>query len=561
MLRTHAGRQLVLFILATTAKPEVQTSVTISSASAVFSSVSGPSTRPPKTRLRLVVGTLVFLLLCIGGGCYVYAHWPYRYRNVEPLLQKVFASQIKMDHYRLTYFPRPGFVATGLTLRRYSAPDLPPIGSAGSLLVQGSWADLLLFRHRVRLVDVGGLHVVIPPVGSRANQEDFPPGSSVDFSGPATVVEELNIHDAALDIMRVNGGRYSFPIRQLIIRNLRKGQTVSYSVDMQNAWPGGHILANGNFGPLLPSNLGATPVSGNFTFTSVKLEDIHGLRGGLSSSGRFYGALTAIEGDMTCETPDFAVGKGKPTQVAASTHVTVNGLNANIILHTIDVHTGATAVHAEGNIVGSPKVTNLEITVANGRAQDILHPFFKGEVPITGAVWLHSHARLTPAGEGLTFFKRLQMDGVFDIPSERLTNRSTEQKLSDFSQRAQGAKPTEQPAPEDRVAGGTAEVFSSLKGPAKIRDGIVSTQRLNFRVPGADVNVNGTFSLHDGTVHMLGDVSMQSDISHTTTGVKSMLLKPLIPFFKKHNAGAKIPIAITGSPHQYKVTQDILHNK
>jgi hypothetical protein len=62
---------------------------------------------------------------------------------------------------------------------------------------------------------------------------------------------------------------------------------------MQNAWPSGHILAKGNFGPLLPSNLGATQVSGDFTFTSVKLEDIHGLSGGLSSAGRFYGALTS----------------------------------------------------------------------------------------------------------------------------------------------------------------------------------------------------------------------------------------------------------------------------
>jgi hypothetical protein len=505
---------------------------------------------------------LVFIVLCVAGGRYVNAHWPYRYRNVEPLLQKVFASQIKIDHYHRTYFPRPGFVATGLTLRRYSAPDLPPIGSADSLLVQGSWVDLLLLRNRVRLVDVEGLHIVIPPVGSRANQEDFPPGSSADFSGPATVVEQLNIHHATLDIMRVNGSRYSFPIRQLVIRNLRKGQAISYFVDMQNAWPSGHILAKGNFGPLLPSNLGATPVSGDFTFSSVKLEDIHGLRGGLSSAGRFYGALTAIEADLTSETPDFAVGKGRPTNLAASTHVTINGLNANVILHTVDVHTGATAVHAEGDIVGSPKVTNLEIAVTNGRAQDILRPFFKGEVPITGAVWLHSHARLTPAGEGLTFFKRLQMDGVFDIPSERLTDRGTEQKLSDFSQRAQGAKQaTQERAAGDEVRGETAEVFSSLNGRAKIRDGIVSTQRLNFKVPGADVNVNGTFSLHDGKVHMLGDVSTQSDVSHAATGVKSVLLKPLIPFFKKHNAGAKIPIAITGSPNQYKVTQDILHNK
>jgi hypothetical protein len=504
----------------------------------------------------------VFIVLCVAGGRYVNAHWPYRYRNVEPLLQKVFASQIKIDHYHRTYFPRPGFVATGLTLSRYSAPDLPPIGSARSLLVQGTWADLLLLRNRVRLVDVEGLHVVIPPVGSRANHEDFPPGSSADFSGPATVVEQFNIRNATLDVLRVNGKRYSFPIRQLVIRNLRKGQTISYSVDMQNAWPDGHILANGSFGPLLPSNLGATPVSGDFTFTSVKLEDIHGLRGGLSSAGHFHGALTAIEADITSETPDFAVGKGKPTRLAASTGVTVNGLNANIVLHTIDVHTGATAVHAEGDIIGSPKVTNLEIAVANGQAQDILRPFFQGQVPIYGAVWLHSHARLTPAGEGLTFLKRLQMDGVFNIPSERLTNRNTEKKLSDFSQRAQGAKPAEQqPAVGDGFEGGSAEAFSSLNGRATIRDGIVSTQRLNFQVPGADVKVNGTFNLHDGKVHMLGDVSMQSDVSHAATGVKSILLKPLVPFFKKHNAGAKIPIAITGSPHQYKVTQDILHNK
>jgi hypothetical protein len=54
---------------------------------------------------------------------------------------------------------------------------------------------------------------------------------------------------------------------------------------------------------------------------------------------------------------------------------------------------------------------------------------------------------------------------------------------------------------------------------------------------------------------------MQSDISHTATGFKSALMKPLIPFFKKNNAGAVIPIAITGGPGGYKVTQNLLHQK
>ena len=50
---------------------------------------------------------------------------------------------------------------------------------------------------------------------------------------------------------------------------------------------------------------------------------------------------------------------------------------------------------------------------------------------------------------------------------------------------------------------------------------------------------------------------MDTDISHTTTGFKSFLLKPLAPFFKKKNAGAVVPIAVTGTPGHYQVSQDI----
>jgi AsmA-like C-terminal region len=490
------------------------------------------------------------------------AYWPYRYRNVEPLLQKVFASQIKIDHYHRIYFPHPGFVATGLTLRRNSAPDLPPIGSARDLLVQGNWLDLLLFRDRVRLVDVGGLQVVIPPVGSRANHEDFPPGSSGDFAGPTTVVEEFNVHDAELDILRVDGGRYSFPIRQLVIRNLRKGSSISYFVDMQNAIPGGHIVANGSMGPLYPDDLGATPVSGEFTFTPVNLGDIYGISGTFSANGHFKGALTAIEANAYSVTPDFAVGSGKPTRLEAVGHLTVNGLNGNIVLHSIDAHVGATTVHVSGEILGAPKVTNLDLTVTKGRAEDILRPFFKEKVPVTGSVWLQSHAYIAAAEGGQKFLQRLRMDGAFDIPNEWLTNKGTEQSLSAFSQRAQGLKqPEVETSATDPAAGDVGEVLSSLKGPARIRNGVVSTDGLDFQVPGAVVKVKGTFSLYDKSVHMVGDLHMQTDLSHVTTGFKSVLLKPFAPFFKKQNAGAVIPIAITGSPNHYQVTQDLLHKR
>jgi hypothetical protein len=54
---------------------------------------------------------------------------------------------------------------------------------------------------------------------------------------------------------------------------------------------------------------------------------------------------------------------------------------------------------------------------------------------------------------------------------------------------------------------------------------------------------------------------MDTDISHTTTGFKSFLLKPLAAFFKTKNAGAVVPIAVTGTPGNYKVTQNLTHSK
>jgi hypothetical protein len=536
--------------------------------------------------LRLC-GMLLFLVI-IAGLCLLNHYWPYRYRQVEPLLQKVLASQIKIARYHRIYFPHPGFVADDLTLRRNSAPDLPPVGSARHVVVQGRWIDLLTLHRNVHLVYIEGLHIVIPPVGSRANKEDFPPGSTADFAGPDTMVQQLNIREAVLDIMRVNGSRYSFPIHQLIIRNLHKGLAVPYFVDMQNAQPIGHIVATGSFGPLVAGKLGSTPVSGSYNFAPVDMGTIPGIGGTLSASGHFRGPLGGVQVDAHGDIPDFVVGKGRPTHVIGGAQGSVNGLNGDITLSSIDVHTGATTVHAQGTIVGDRKAVNLELAVVDGRAQDILRPFVHGDTPIVGAVRLHGHAFLAPSQNKATFFQRLLVNGAFDVPAERLTNVAAQQKLSAFSERAQGLKSAKlhaadvsiakeaaadahsstsqkaDPKPDpkaDPKPAGAPDILSDLGGGVRIRDGIAYFERLRFHMPGAWVDLHGTFSLRDHTVHLLGDLHMDSDISHVTTGVTSLLLKPLAPFFKKDSAGAVVPIAITGPSGQYKVSSNLLHHK
>jgi hypothetical protein len=509
-------------------------------------------------RFHWKVWAAVAAILLTAGTSLAAQYWPYRYRKVQPLLEQVFASKITVSAYHHIYFPHPGFVAKGLTLRRNAAPDVAPIGSTQDLIVEGRWVDLLLFRRRVRLVDVKGLHIVIPPAGSRANREDFAKGSSVDFAGPSVPVEQLYIHGAVLDLLRVKGGKYTYPIRQLIVRNVRQGQAVSYFVDMQNASPSGRIQASGSFGPLVPKNLGATPVSGKFTFTDVNLQEIGELRGALSAKGQFSGALSAIEGYATAESDDFAVHTGRPAAVNGLLQCTVNALNADVVLRSIQVKTGATTIDARGSIVSSanaPKVTDLDFNVKNGRAEDLLQPFLKDPSPITGAISLNAHAHLAAVRDEAKFLERLRVAGGFVLPQERVTDPAKENALSGFSERARGLRKGGE-ANRD-----SADVLSSLKGRVILRDGVVSSQSLAFEVPGADAELNGWYDLGNGKVHLTGNLRMDSDVSHVTTGFKSLLLKPLIPFFKKNNEGAVIPIAVTGKPDHYLIKQNLLHQK
>ena len=504
------------------------------------------------------VGLIVIALAAIGFAM-ANDYWPYRYRNVKPLLEQVFASKITIAHYHRVYFPHPGFVAEGLTMRRNAAEGLPPIGSAQELRVVGNWLDLLLLRPRERLVEVKGLHVVIPAPGSSANRADFPAGSSADFAGPTTTVDTLHMEDALLDVLHDDGGRSRYPIRDLALHGVRSGRATWYVVDMQSSEPTGRIRAQGSFGPLIPSNLGGTPLSGDFVFAPVNLGDIGTLHGTLSAKGHFAGRLADIEMAATASVPDFAVDDGHRTAMSGTAQCTVNGLNANVVLHRIEVRTGRTVVHAGGAVVGSPKVTDLQMDVEKGRAEDLLRPFLHGNVPITGVVWLKDHAHVAAARHGEKFLQRLSVDGGFDVPAEHLTDTQTEKSLSGFSERALGAGSGKDDAGD--AAGADADVVSSLKGQVTIRNGVVSTDQLSFDVPGASASLKGTYEFHTGAAHLTGHLKMDTDISHTATGFKSVLLKPLAPLFKRKKAGAVVAIAVTGVPNHYKVGQDVLHNK
>ena len=199
----------------------------------------------------------------------------------------------------------------------------------------------------------------------------------------------------------------------------------------------------------------------------------------------------------------------KASPVAATIECTVNGVTGDVMIHGIEAKTGATTIHALGSVQGSPqgspKATNLDLDVKDGRAEDLLGLFMHDDVPVTGPVWIHAHAYLEPSGNGAEFLQRLHVKGGFEVPRERLSDRQTEASLTAFSERAQGRKV---PDPEKGAASSEHAAADALllQGTAEIRNAVVSSPRLTFRVPGAEADLGGTFNLHSKAVHLVGQL-------------------------------------------------------
>jgi hypothetical protein len=73
---------------------------------------------------------------------------------------------------------------------------------------------------------------------------------------------------------------------------------------------------------------------------------------------------------------------------------------------------------------------------------------------------------------------------------------------------------------------------------------------LTFNVPGAAARMAGTFNLENEQIDFHGTLKTDAELSQDTTGIKSALLKPLNPVFKKKKAGAVIPVKMTGTYHE-----------
>lgn len=89
--------------------------------------VPHPSSRN-KRRIRAAQWvTFGVVAAAMVGVHLMFYFWPFRYRQVHPLLESIFASRVEVHAYHRTYFPHPGFIAEQVTLYRHGDTSIPPL--------------------------------------------------------------------------------------------------------------------------------------------------------------------------------------------------------------------------------------------------------------------------------------------------------------------------------------------------------------------------------------------------------------------------------------------------
>ncbi|HTM47459.1 MAG TPA: AsmA-like C-terminal region-containing protein [Bryobacteraceae bacterium] len=463
--------------------------------------------------------------------------------SVVEAIARRFASDVELKSLDVSMFPMRAS-GQGLILRQHGRTDVPPLISIDRFSVDGGLLGLITTPKRVRKVRLDGLRIIIPK-GRPSPQQDRSEGHK--SSTAAFLIEEIVADGAVLQILPKDEGKdpLTFDLYKLTLRNAGKGRPMSYRASLKNAKPPGMIETTGEFGPWQSDEPSETPVSGNYTFRNADLSVFKGISGKLSSDGKFRGQLGHIEADGFTDTPDFALDiSSHSVHLKNQFHAIIDGGDGDTLLQPVDGQFLNSTVQARGGVTGTPQVkgktVDLDATVSKSRLEDMLQlamksdrPFMKGDVNVRTKI-------VIPPGDR-DVVDKLILKGAFDVSSAKFLKVSIQDKVDTLSRRGKGET-------DDTESEG--DVASNLKGTFQLKNGVMEFSKLSFRVPGALIQLHGTYGLRTEAIDFHGTAQTDAKLSEMTTGFKSFLLRAGDPFFKKNKSGAVIPIKITGTRSQ-----------
>lgn len=507
---------------------------------------SAPAKRessPDRMRKWTIILGAVFLLALLtlyGLGPRIHAMLRDR---TEKILQTHFASKIEFSHFDVSLYPRVHVTISQLVMRHHGRTDIPPLIQVRAISMNANLINLLRAKPRIAFVQLDGLQIHMPP--RQPGGEPLIQRTEQDLGKkyPA-IIEEMRADDATIVILRAQSEKppREFPIHRLELRNLSFDRPATFHATLTNSVPTGEIESNGEFGPWQADVPSKTPAIGRYTFQHADLGTLKGLRGILSSEGRFSGPLDYLKVEGTTDTPDFCLRTADhPMALHTEFSAVVDGTNGDTYLNSVTARFRHTTIVASGRVTDAdPEVKGktilLDAASQDARVEDLIRLAVKTDEPIlTGVARLKAKISI-PEGDS-DLIERLRIHGQFRIADGQFTTPEIQEKVDTLSRKGQG-----QPKAME-----INSVASEMAGNFQVRGGAVTFSDLNFGVIGASVNLRGTYNLDSGGLDFHGNLAMQAKLSQTTTGAKSFFLKALDPFFKGKNAGTVLAIKITGT--------------
>ena len=520
-------------------------------------------TRGASRNWLIVLGAFLLVLFVAGG---VLA-WRTRHMDnairlwVIRSLSDHFQSRVELATLRVTGFPNLGVSGEDLTIYFHDRTDVPPIIHIDKFSFDLGVLAILRLPRRVSTALIENMTVTIPPRGEKKNAKSSDSGKTNNML-TSLIVDEVICKNTILITLprKPDPGKpakepLEWDIHDLDLRSASVDKPFHFHGILTNAKPKGEIDTSGEFGPWEVDDPGSSPVSGSYKFTDADLGPFPGIAGILSSNGKFTGKLAELEVDGETDTPDFSLDKvGKPVPLHTEYSATVDGTNGDTVLHPVRATLIRSLIIAEGSVINEPDHVGhrivLDVGAPNARIQDILSLAINSDKPIlTGPAKIKAKLLLPPGKEKV--LDKMILDGQIGINDAQWSSPEVRKALESLSRRAEGK-------PQDDDAG---SAVSDLRGNFHVEKGIVRFSSLTFGIPGAVIDLAGTYQIIGGQIDLQGHLRLQAKLSQTVTGTKSFFLKALDPFFEKNGAGTVIPISVTGTRENPTVGVSIFHKK
>jgi AsmA-like protein len=495
-----------------------------------------------KMRIALWLGLAVLLLAAVVVAGFSQITPFVRDRALEALNSR-FESRVALSTLQVKAFPVPALEGTGLSFRHQGREDIPPLIEIPAFSANAGLSGLLGKTIHLRRVELAGLTIRIPAGGIKAaGRELIEPNGKSSGMNRRLVVDELVSRSATLEIASKDPGKLPrhFDIHNLEMWQLGDADGAPFRASLTNPKPEGRIETDGVFGPWQADEPRTTPVRGNYRFDHANLDTIKGIGGILSSNGNYQGVLERIEVSGTTETPNFSIDVARHEVPLHTTFdAIVDGTNGNTWLERVDAKLRQTAIRARGSIVRAVEVKgrhiSLDVSIEDGRLEDIMALAVKSaKAPMDGRMRLKSKV-VIPAGDA-DVIEKLELDGTFELAQARFASLDVQRRIDTLSRRGRGDIGDEGPS-----------VVSRLQGRFVMDHGAIRFSNLSFGVPGATIQLAGSYNLRSEEIAFAGDLLLDANLRRTMSGWKSIMGFIAQPFFRRPGGGSKLPIRISGT--------------